>query len=168
MNHDHIVDYFESLNSKLADFPEKSFFRMDLTEIQGAFRSGINFPAMSVESPQLDMSKSNVSNSVLGHDFAFTIWKKPKTGDFGGQNTDLGDCERIGLKILARMRYDARVPDHLIYNSFEARSVSAIKVGPLFTENLYGYRFIGTFSNNKPLIINPADWNDLDSPCPSN
>ena len=166
MNHDHIIDYFQDLNTKLTDFPEKSFFRMDLTEIQGAFRSGINFPAMSVESPELVLAKSNPSNSVVGHEFAFTIWRKPKTGDFAGQNTDLAECERIGLKIIARMRYDARVPEHLMYNSFEASSVNAIKVGPLFTENLYGYRFTGAFSNNHPLQINPADWSDLESACP--
>ena len=166
MNHDHLVDYFQTINANLKDFPEKSFFRMDLVEIQGAFRSGIKFPAMSVESPQLDLSDSNISNSVLGHDFAFTIWKNPRMGDFAGQNTDLGDCERIGLKVLSRLRYDARVPAALIYNSFKVSSVKAIKVGPLFNENIYGYRFTGTFINNNALIIDPSDWSDLDSPCP--
>lgn len=166
MTHKTLIDYFESLNTLLVDFGENSFFRMDLSEITGAFRSGITFPAMAVESPDGDLEDTSNNNSVLGKDFAFTVYKKPTSGNYEEQNQFLDDCETIGLKIIARMRYDAMDNDHFLYNRFDPSTVNYIKVGPIFNENLFGYRFTGKIKGSKSLQINPEDWSDLNSPCP--
>lgn len=163
--HKPILDYFQSLNEKLVDFPEKSYFRMDLEEIMGSFRSRINFPAMAVESPDGDAEGSTVSNSVLGRLFAFTIYQNPEKGNFAEQNQMIDQCERIGLKIIARMRYDAFDPEHLLYNHFLVSSVKWTKVGPIFNEELFGYRFTGIISGSESLKVDPADWSDVDSVC---
>lgn len=163
--HSVIIEYFRQLNANLNDFGEKSFFRMDLTEIEGSFRTGISFPAMAVESPDLDGNDSSVNNSVIGRAFFFTVYMNPRKSDYAGQDAAVDLCERIGWKIIARMRHDATNPDHFPYNKFKVASVSAIKVGPLFTEHLYGYRFGGLISGGESLKVDPADWKDLDQIC---
>ena len=157
--HATIINYFAELNAKLKDFPEKSFFRMDLMEITGAFRSGINFPAMTVESPDIEADGS-INNSVIGRVFAFTVYVNPTQGDFDGQNSKLDQAERIGWKLIARMRHDARDPNHFLYNKFQVNEVRATKVGPIFTEQLHGYRFTGTIKGTESLKVDPADWSD--------
>lgn len=138
---------------------------MDLAEITGAFRSGITFPAMVVESPEGDLNGSSIHNSVIQRTGAFTVYKKPTKGNFQQQNEYLDDCEKLGLKIVARMRLDNANPDHAMYQRFDIPGISWIKVGPIFNENLYGYRFTYPIKGSEPLTVNPADWQDLDSVC---
>lgn len=163
--HKPIIDYFEYLNLKLKDFPEKSFFRMDHEEIFGAFRSGINFPAMTVESPEGSAEGSGVTNSVVDRVFAFTVYMNPAMGDFEEQNIMLDQCEIIVKKILSRMKYDSTVEGHLLKDRFDVNTANWLKVGPLFSEQLYGYRCTGVIQGHEPLIIDAADWDDIDLIC---
>lgn len=163
INHQTLVNYFSQLASNLNDV--QSFFRMDLTEIMGAFRSTANFPCMVIESHEGDFSDSNTMQSVYNITWAFTIYTKPKKADYDSQNAQLSTAEEIGLKILARMRHDATQPAHLLYNRFKIENVSCAKVGPVFNEQLYGYRFIGTIKLHQPLTVNPADWGDNPTIC---
>lgn len=163
--HKPLLDYFENINSNLKDFPDKSFFRMDIEEIFGAFRRGINMPAMSVESPEGEATKSSPSNNFIGRTFAFNIMAMPKKGDFEEQNRIIDQCEQIGWKIIARMRFDNTDPKSLIYNKFKVSSVRFHKIGPLFNEELYGYRFTGEIGSSESLQVNKDDWEDLDRDC---
>ncbi|MCT8340486.1 hypothetical protein MG296_10510 [Flavobacteriaceae bacterium TK19130] len=164
--HKPIVDYFQSLNELNVNFPEKSFSRMDLNEIMGQFRTGVNFPHLAVESHDGNLDESSHSNNVNGRTFAFTVYQNPKAGNFAQQNEMLDQCERLGLQIIARMRHDANDPDHILYRRFETNSVNYIKVGPVFNEELYGYRFTGVIKGTESLKPNAADWSDLDTICP--
>ncbi|TXK73961.1 hypothetical protein [Mesonia sp. HuA40] len=163
--HKPIIDYLENLNKQLVDFQEDSFFRVDLDELFGAFRSGISLPCMTVESPEADAANSTVSASAIARHPAFTILQAPQNGNFAEQNTMLDQCEQIGLKIIARMRLDASNPETIIYNKFKANSVKYVKVGPIFNEQLYGYRFSFTLEDNEPLKVDAADWLDLQTTC---
>lgn len=165
MTHEPHIAYFENLNAKLVDFAEKSFFRMDLSEITGAFRKGITFPAMTVESPEGDAEGSSKNNSVINRTGAFTVWEKPQTGNFADQTEKIDDCEKIGLKIIARMRLDSANHASPLYNKFEASSVRWIKVGPIFNEGLYGYRFTFNIAGSESLKVDPADWSDIEEVC---
>lgn len=163
--HASIINYFKEINQNLIDFPESSFFRMDLSEINGAFRSGIEFPALGIESPDLDTDGSSPNSSVIGRTFAFTVYVNPQQGNYNQQNLDLDLAERIGWKIISRMRHDSRNPDSFLYGKFDTSTVSAIKIGPLFTALLYGYRFTGTIRGTESLKLDAADWNDIDLSC---
>jgi hypothetical protein len=163
LNHTTLTNYFSTLATNLKDI--SSFFRMDMVEIQGAFRSSATFPCMVSESHEGNFNNSNAMQSVNTITFAFTIFTKPAKADFDDQNTKLGDAEDIGLKIIARMRHDAATPSHLLYNKFKVTNVQYAKVGPTFNEQLYGYRFIGTIQGHEPLVVNPDDWNDAPTIC---
>ncbi len=163
--HKPIIDYFESLNTALKDFPDKSFFRMDLSEIKGGIRSGIKFPCMTVESPDGNGEGSTSNSSVAGRMFAFTIYMNPKQTNYQEQNEMIDQCEQIGKKILSRMRLDNSNPDHLLYGKFSIDSCRWHKVGPIFTQMLYGYRFTGLISGTESFKVNKEDWEDLETVC---
>lgn len=165
MTHKEIIDYLEQLNLNLKDFAENSFFRMDLTEIEGAIRTGITYPCMAVESPDIDFSGSTVNSSVIGKIFAFTVFMNPEIDNEEEKDLMIDLCERSGLKILARMRHDARIPGHPLYNKFLMENCDGIKVGPAFTELLHGYRFTGIIKGNESLKVDAADWEDIDLTC---
>lgn len=163
VTHTIIVDYFASLAQNLKSL--EGFFRMDLTEIQGAFRSKAKLPCLVLESHEGDFSESNVLSSVNARTFAFTIYDKHKKGDYDDQNIILNSAEETGLKIIARMKHDASLPDHFLYNRFKVEDVKYSKVGPVFNERLYGYRFVGEIKGNEPLKVNPEDWEDSPTIC---
>ncbi len=163
--HKQISDYMKQL-SVLND-NINSFFRFNISDIQGGIRAKINFPAMALESPEGNFVGSNTNNSLDSKLFAFTIFDKPSRGNFDQEDDMLDDCELIGKQILARMRYDSLVPASVIYRLFKLEKVQYHKVGPVFTDHLFGYRFEVELSDAKVnMQINPADWSDLDDPCP--
>lgn len=163
--HGFIVDYMQNLNSQLKDFPDNSFFRMDIDEIFDGFRAGINFPAMSIESPEGDTKGSQVSASVISRTFAFTILQNPEKTNYAEQNQMLDQCERIGLKILSRLRYDNTQMNNVLHQKVDLTGFSWVKVGPIFDEELYGYRFTVHLTGNESLKLDPDDWKDIDSIC---
>lgn len=163
INHSILVTYFKYLADNLKDI--NGFFRMDLTEIQSSFRSKIEFPALVLESHEGNFEASNVQSTVNDRTFAFTIYLKPLKSDYDDQNQKLSSAETIGLKVIARMKHDATLPNHFLYNRFKVNTVSYAKVGPVFNEQLYGYRFVGSILGTEPLIVVPSDWEDLPEIC---
>lgn len=158
INHDSIIAYFKELSIKLKGVDD--FFRADLTELMNSFRSSATFPCLVIESHENDLSDSSELENVNDREFAFTIFTNPKNNDYNQQNEFLTLSEELGFKIISRLKHDSTIPDHLIYNAFKVKSVKSHKVGPISNEQLYGYRFTGTFVKSRSLKINPEDWND--------
>ncbi|MAF36840.1 hypothetical protein CL622_07015 [archaeon] len=163
MTHLEYINYMQSLADNLNGLND--FFRIDLTEIRQGFRSGVQMPCMALESYEGDFSQSSIQQSVNIRTWAFTIFDNPANRDFNDQNQKLSGVEQLGLKILARMRKDSLTPGHILHNLFYVEDCRYSKVGPLFTEKLYGYRFVGQFLMHQPLTVNPEDWQDIDTVC---
>tara|TARA_R110002167_G_scaffold364968_1_gene588357 strand:+ start:12772 stop:13272 length:501 start_codon:yes stop_codon:yes gene_type:complete len=163
IDHNIIVEYFKSLSENHKRI--NSFFRMDLTEIMSSFRSTAEFPCLVLESHEGDLSDSTVQSTVNDRTFAFTIYEKPGKYDYDDQNVRLADTENLGLSVIARMKHDATLPDHFLYNKFKVNTVTYTKVGPVFNEHLYGYRFVGSIYGNEPLNYDPLDWSDNPDKC---
>lgn len=159
-----MVDYFRLLaeNHKAIN----GFFRMDLTEIMGSFRKGVNFPCMVLESHDGDLGNSNRLSTTNNRGFAFTIYMNPKRDDPDQQNEYLSTCEVLGLQVVARMRHDEAIPGHFLNQKFQVSSIKYSKVGPIFSEKLYGYRFEGEISGGEPMAFDPTLWKDDPVNCP--
>ena len=163
INHSSIVAYFKYLSDNLIGVND--FFRADLTELMGAFRSTAKFPCLVLESHENDLGESSIMENVNDRNFAFTIFTKPKRGNYDDQNDKLTLSEELGFKIIARMRHDATIQGHLIHRAFKVESVKAFKVGPVSNEELYGYRFTGTFVKARSLKVDATDWKDNPTIC---
>ena len=158
VTHAIIVAYFKELVQLSVHI--KDYFRMDLKEITGSFRSSAQFPCLVLESHEGDLSGSSRMETVNERTLAFTIYDKPKKSDFDDQNDKLSSAEAYGLKVIARMRYNSNQPSHFLYNRFKVENVTYHKVGPIFNENLYGYRFQLTLLGNESLKLESTDWTD--------
>lgn len=163
VSHQSLVDYFQNIATQLIGLED--FFRMDLTEIQSAFRSTAKLPCLVLESHEGSLEDSNTQTNINDRTFAFTVYLKPKNGDYDDQNMKLDTAEKLGLKIIARMRYDSNRPGNILHNRFKVNTVTYAKVGPVFNERLYGYRFIGSIKGLETLKLNPADWSDTPELC---
>lgn len=165
MTHNNLLDYFKNLVTLNADL--KSFYRLDITEIQGAMRNGIEYPALAIESHEIAFTGSTANNSLKDVSFAFTILHKPEQQSFDQENNALNLCEEIGTEILKRLRYDAVTPNSPLYQAFELSTITGHKVGPIYVDQLFGYRFEIPLKPKKiDMKITPDKWSDIDQPCP--
>lgn len=165
ISHLDIVTYMQQTVAASVDIETANFFRADLTEIQGNMRTGIASPCLALESHQTNYEGSKPNNSIGNKTFAFMVLKNPVQGNFVEQNQFLDDCEIIGNKILARMRYHSTQPTSILYKNFDLALCSNHKVGPIFL-GWYGYRFeIGLKPEKIDLKVNPTDFTDIDSAC---
>ena len=164
INHLILVEYFESLATNHKNI--KGFFRMDLSEIMGSFRSGVDFPCLVLESHDGDLGDSNRISTSNNRGFAFTIYDNPDRDNYDEQNEKLSNCEVLGLQVISRMKHDESIPDHFLNNKFQVSTVKYSKVGPIFMEKLYGYRFEGEISGREPMVFDPSLWSDNPDTCP--
>jgi len=163
INHSVLEAYFKQIAANLKGIND--YFRMDLTEITGAFRSSANFPCLLAESHESDLGDSSIQQTINNRTFAFTVYFKPAKKDYDDQNLKLTESEIFGYKIIARMKHDSTIKGHFLYNHFKVENVTNHKVGPVFNEKLYGYRFVGSIKAHQPLKVNPADWEDNPTIC---
>jgi hypothetical protein len=164
-SHIDVVNYFKEAVAQSIHIEDSNFFRMDITEIQGQMRKGINSPCLALESHEGNFENSKPNNSIDVKTFAFLILGKPQHNNFDDQNQVLDQTELIGKKFLARMRYNSTQPAHKLYGVFDLSLCNYHKVGPIYL-GWYGYRFEVTLKPKKiDLKVNPEDWQDIDSAC---
>lgn len=121
---------------------------------------------MAMESHEGNFEGSSSHNSIESKSFAFSIMSKTQAGDYDGQNSVLDQAEIIGKQVLARIRLDATDPTHILYKLFDIARVSFHKIGPIYVDQLYGYRFEIPLKPNKVLAkVSPDDWTDIDEVC---
>jgi hypothetical protein len=152
--------YFEGLATKLRDVahtPDNpKFCRFNIEEILANLAHGLDTetPCLLLESFEGRLSEEG-DNVMDTQDGAFLIVKACETEDFAAANLIIDEAKRIGFKVIAKLRHDARAGEGLQH--FDRNSVGYEKVGPIFG-NCYGYRFTFSFFNPISLRVNPADW----------
>ena len=166
ISHQTIIGYLQNLVDQHTDIRIEDFYRMDISEILGAMKTSIQYPCFALESHEGNFDSSSAMNSLENKIFAFSILKKPEYGNFEDQNTALDDCELIGKQFLARMRYDSAQETSLLHKLFSLGNVNYHKVGPLYTDHLYGYRFeISLLPDKTSMKVTPENWTDIDEVC---
>ena len=165
LSHSKLKEYYKSIHEKSVDFTGNSFFRVNPVQIAGSFFDDAKYPSLVIEAADGDLGSSSEVETVATRTTAFTVYMNPDRHDYNQQDEFIDKCENIGFKILQRMRHDSMKPDHFLNGVFDKISWSWIQVGPIFTNQLYGYRFMGQLKSSESLQINHNDWSDLDSNC---
>ena len=152
--------YFEDLATRLRDVahtPETpKFCRFNIEEILANLAHGIDpsTPCLLLESFEGRLTEEG--DSVIDNqDAAFLLMQSCELEDFAAQNAIIDQAKKIGLKVIARLRHDARAGTGLLH--FDRNSVAYEKAGPIFG-NCFGYRFTFSFFNPISLRMNPTDW----------
>jgi len=164
-----IVNYLESLAAKHVAINES--FRWNVSEFSGALRSGVRLPVMLIDAIETQ-TQSDKDKTIHANTTAFTILGKPNTrtgnlDQYQAQNEVLDCCQQLCFDIEARVLYDARQvkgDDGLknwLYGLVDKNSFHHFKIGPIFSDGLYGYRCELTLKNVEPACPDVSKWEDL-------
>jgi len=135
------------------------FYRFNWNEITGSFRSGVNTPALLLESYSSDFESQtkNVTNfnkkdiSFLLLDFA------GQQNDFDKQEEVLDRLENIALDIVSYLVKENKNQMSLLYGKLDINTVKIEKVGPIF-DNMFGWNVLYNFKNHEDMTFDPTNW----------
>lgn len=155
--HSEIINFHKKIAESHINI--KGFYRFDVNELIGKFRSGIQTPALLLEShsSELESQTKMVSNfnsikvSFILLDFA------GKINDFDKQNEVLDRLENIALDIVSYLVTQNRTKDSWLFGMFDINSVRIEKVGPTF-DNMYGWNVIYSLKNHESMVFDATKW----------
>lgn len=163
-----IVDYLTNLGTQHIDIAD--VFRWNKLEFSGSLRTKIPGTVMLIDSIEIKPLATN--SKIINQNYcAFTILGKSgvstaKLDAYAQQNEVLDFCQGVAFEIMARLFYDAETTNlqgvlKWLYNNVEKDSFHLFKVGPVFTEQLYGYRCEFTIKAPEIYTIDTTKWQDL-------
>jgi hypothetical protein len=162
-----IVDFLTLIGSNHTDV--NSVYRWNRLELDGAMRSGATKSIMLIDAIEVNTDSPGNNNLHLNQ-CAITILGKEgvstaKIDSYDAQNDVLEHCQNIAFEIAARLirEADDYAANKWLYGNLEKGSFSFFKVGPVFTENLYGYRCEFTIKSLEDYSIDYDKWADLQS-----
>lgn len=166
-----IVSYLENLG--ILHTEVNKTFRWNSNEINNALPSGVALPLMLVDAPTKSESKAGKASATFNrHTCAFTILGKPgmSTAQFTAyirQNEVIASCEAICDEIQNRIEADNLVykfsngDRNWLYGLLVEASFEGFKVGPVFSDRLYGYRVEFALRSKRCKKVDPEKWEDL-------
>ena len=164
-----IVNYLEGLGEKHSKI--KSFYRWNVSEATGAMRKGFDLPVMLIDAVETQ-TMGNTTKTLHNNKTAFVILGKPntKTGNldqYQAQNEVLDYCQQICFDIETRIMHDAQqLKDsdgnkNWMYGLLDKNAFHHFKIGPIFTEGLYGYRCELAIKNQVCTMPDANIWEDM-------
>jgi hypothetical protein len=159
-----IVTLITSLGEKHIDIDD--VFRWNRLELAGALRRGANKTIMLIDAVEVD-TDSPSNNSVHQNKCSFFILgkegvKTDKIDSYAEQNEVLEHCMLTAFEVAARLVLEATdTTNKWLYSNIERGSFTYTKVGPLFTNNFFGYRCQFTIKSMEKYIVDQVKWTDL-------
>jgi hypothetical protein len=163
-----IVNYLENLAEKHIDI--KNSYRWNVSEVSGALRSGIELPVMLIDAVETQ-TKGDNTKTIHVNTTAFTILGKPNTrtgnlDEYEAQNEVLDFCQQICFDLESRILEDATLSKandgskNWLYGLVDKNSFHHFKIGPIFSDGLYGYRCEVSLKNLVSTCVDNNKWND--------
>ena len=155
-------DYFENL-TKQSNFLNSfvGYFQREL--ITKDSNDQLDEPYLAIFGYSLGLSGPE-QNTISVRKIRFAImYNNVAEDDFIKQYEAVDNAEKLSLKVLARIRWDASKEDHFLYNAFMKESV---QIEP--TEiNLksFGAECYLELKNSQSLKLEADDWKDIDNIC---
>ena len=164
-----IVDLLTNLGEQHVDI--NSVYRWNKLELQGSLRTGAEATILLIDSVETFVINPN-HKSFNQNQCAFTVLGKQgistaKIDSYIEQNEVLNHCQAIAFEMAARLKYEAletnlNGPLKWLYGNIEQDSFHFFKVGPVFTNQLYGYRCEFTIKAKEYYQPDVTKWEDLE------
>lgn len=157
VTHKPIVDFHKTI--QVAHKQLNGFYRFNWSEINGKFRSGVQTPALLLESHSSALnSNSNNTTTFNGRNISFMLLDfTGKADNYDNQEEVLDTLENIGLDIASYLKKQHNDRNSWLYGKFIVDSFKMEKVGPIF-DNMYGWNVMYTLKNHEDLTFDPAKW----------
>jgi hypothetical protein len=140
-------------------------FRWNRLELAGALRRASNNTIMLIDA--VEVTPVSSGKSAHSNNCAFTILgkkdvKTDKIDSYAEQNEVLEHCLLIAFEVAARLILEANNPsEKWLYGNIEKGSFTYNKVGPLFSNNLFGYRCEFSIKSMEKYQVDESKWTDL-------
>lgn len=141
----------KALAHNAADKNNIAFLECDMEEVQSALRTGLKFPCMLVQTPEVD-KEGSLDNIVEQWEGSFIILMP--------QTTDLtkSQCYQRAKNICDQI-ITAMVRDTFEYFEGGMMKTSEGKIGPV-SDRLYGWGVNFGFDQGFDASFNPDNWNE--------
>lgn len=162
-----IVDFLSNLGEQHINI--KKTVRWNKLELAGSFKHNNSLSVMLIDSIETNVDKPK--NATFNRNqVAFTIlgqegFSTAKIDSYSNQNQVLEHCQQIAFEIAARLMYEcenAEGDTSWLYAAIKPSSFHFYKVGPVFTENLYGYRCEFVIDVKECYKVDATKWNDIE------
>ncbi|AHM62319.1 hypothetical protein D770_20350 [Flammeovirgaceae bacterium 311] len=150
------INLLEEIANRHPDI--KFFHELEEKEVvEGKLRKKVKYPAMMVEYPDLGFADNKGNTDKLSLT-GFAILENVPEGNDVRKREVLARTEGIMLDVISYLREERKKARfHVDTNEFKAN-----KVGPEFSDNLYGWRLELRHRSWVDLHFRPAEWNDYD------
>jgi len=157
VTHKPIVEFHQGIATAHKEI--NGFYRFNWNEITGQFRSGIQTPAMLLESHSAALNaNSNNTATFNGRNISFLLLDfTGKADSYSKQEEVLDKLENVVLDIAAYLKKLNGDRNSWLFGKFDPNNFSYEKVGPIF-DNMYGWNVLYTLKNHEPLCFEPDKW----------
>ena len=136
-----VAEYLQYFKDTASLHPSiKGFYTMDINEVLGDLRQGMQYPALILNSVNgslsENMSQENTQNLVKAG--FMVIDHGDSVDDFAREMQILGDTFEYSMQILSRLKRDAGCGTFI--RKFDVNSIKYEMLGPVF-DNDYGFMF---------------------------
>lgn len=158
VTHKPIVEFHRSIAEHHKGI--NGFYRFNWNEINGKFRSGVQVPALLLESHSAELSTNSTKTTTFnGRSISFLIIDfAGKSDDYDKQEEVLDRLENIVIDIASYLKKLNGERDSWLFGKFDPQFLSYEKVGPIF-DNMYGWNVLYTLKNHEDLTFKPDNWN---------
>ncbi len=158
ITHKPIVEFHKEIANKHKEI--NGFYRFNWNEINGLFRSGVQTPALLLESHSSELNtNSNNTTTFNGRSISFMLLDfAGKADSYDKQEEVLDKLENIGLDIASYLKKLNGDRESWLFGNFVTDSFKMEKVGPIF-DNMYGWNIMYLLKNHEDLTFKPDNWN---------
>jgi hypothetical protein len=167
INHTQLISFFEDLGE--SSIHVKSTFRWNVNEIKGTLRDGVSLPLMAIDSPHITENGTEVTNTNDLYNCALTFlglddYPTNRFDEYENQefvinhNLEIAKKFRNKLLALSETAYLDGDVKNWLYGRIKNGSFQFLKVGPAYTENLYGYRLQFQINLKPTKTVVDTDW----------
>ena len=154
-----VAEYLQYFKSTASLHPAiKGFYTMDINEVLGDLRQGMQYPALILNSVNGFLSENTTQENTQNLVKAgfMVIDHADSVDDFAREMQILGDTFEWSMQILSKLKDDAACGDFI--RKFDVNSIKFEMLGPVF-DNDYGFMF--TFDLRffvDGLAYDPSQW----------
>jgi len=155
--HTHVIAFHKAIQQAHKEL--FGFYRFNWNEINGKFRSGIQTPAMLLESHSSQLA-ANSNNTTTFNDKNISFLLLDFTGkadNYAKQEEVLDRLENIAIDIASYLKLQNGIKTSWLFGKFDPSNYKYEKVGPIF-DNMYGWNVLYSLKNHEPLCYDETKW----------
>lgn len=139
------------------------FFARELFNKLGSKKEPLKAPYLALFKYNIGLDGQEQNTQAVRKLGFSIIIHNVKPDDYEVQYEAIDQAEKFALKVLSRMFYENKKPNHFLWNSIIKESIQIV---PLDIEKIgFGVEVSFNIKNKQSMKVNPEDWDDIEIVC---